>query len=69
MTATVQTASIRLPFELADLLLLSPEDAGATLKRFEWIRDFKISWPGGATPEQGRLLFASIEVVQEIVNV
>ena len=68
MTATVQTPPVRLPFELSDLLLLSPENARATLKRFEWLRDFEMCSPGTATPEQGRLLLASIEVLQEIVN-
>ena len=58
----------RLPFELADLRLLSSEDAKATLARFEWLAEFLMHSPGTATPEGGRLLLESIEVLQEIVN-
>jgi hypothetical protein len=68
MSAAVQAVSHRLPFELADLRLLSPEDAKATLKRFEWLRDFATHAPRVATPEEGRLLLQAIDVLQEIVQ-
>ena len=68
MSATAQAVSRRLPFELADLRLLSPEQAKLTLSRFEWLRDFAMIWPGTATPEEGQLLLRSIELLQEIVQ-
>ena len=68
MSATAMTAKYRLPFELADLRLLLSEDAKATLARFEWLAEFLMHSPGTATPEEGRLLLKSIEVLQEIVN-
>jgi len=68
MIATAEATPVHLPFEIADLFLLSHENAVATLKRFEWLRDFAMHSPGAATPEQGRLLLASIQVLQEIVN-
>ena len=68
MSASATTIACRLPFELADLHLLSPQAARATLGRFEWLRDFAMYSPGTATPEEGRLLLAAIEVLQEVVE-
>jgi len=68
MSAAAPAIVRRLPFELADLLLLSPEGARATLARFEWLRDFAMHSPGTATPEEGRLLLAATDVLQEIVQ-
>lgn len=58
----------RLPFELADLRLLSPTDARATLKRFEFLADFVMHAPKAAAPEEQRLLLQAIELLQEIVQ-
>jgi hypothetical protein len=68
MSATARTIPRRLPFELADLRLFSPEQAKFALSRFEWLRDFAMIWPGTATPEEGQLLLRSIELLQEIVQ-
>jgi hypothetical protein len=67
-TAAAPAIVRRLPFELADLRLLSPEGARATLARFEWLLEFAMCSPGTATPEQSRLLLAAIEVLQEVVQ-
>jgi hypothetical protein len=66
MSAATSPVSVRLPFELADLRLLNPGDAEATLKRFEWLRDFAMHAPGAATPDEGRLLLQAIELLQEV---
>jgi len=67
MSATT-TPTGQLPFDLADLYLLSPESAKVTLERFEWLRDFAMHAPGTARPEEGRLLLQAIEVLQEILQ-
>jgi hypothetical protein len=68
MSANPKAVSHRLPFELADLRLLPPENAKAMLKRFEWLREFVMHAPAAATPEEVRLLLQAIEVLQEIVR-
>jgi hypothetical protein len=60
--------TIELPFELADLRLLSPESARATLARLEWLAEFLMHSPGTATPEEGRLLLDSLAVLQEMIQ-
>jgi hypothetical protein len=67
-TVTVPPPSPRLPFDLADLHLLSPTDAKVILKRFEFLVDFLMHAPGAATAEEKRLLLQAIEVLQEIVQ-
>jgi hypothetical protein len=68
MSVSVTATASRLPFELADLFSLSPESARATLRRFEWLSEFLIHSPGTATPDEARLLFDSIAVLQEVVE-
>jgi len=68
MSASAPAIVRRLPFDLADLRLLSSEAAKATLARFEWLQDFLMHSPGTATPEEGRLLLAAIEVLEEVVE-
>ena len=68
MSASAPAIVRRLPFELADLHLLLPEGARATLARFEWLTEFVMHSPGTTTPEEGRLLLAAIEVLQEVVE-
>jgi hypothetical protein len=69
VSTTITTSSAQLPFDIADLYLLSPESAKATLERFEWLRDFAMATPGTARPEEGRLLLQAIDALQEIVKV
>ena len=68
MSASAPAIAHGLPFDLADLRLLSPEGARATLDRFEWLAEFVMHSPGTATPEEGQLLLAAIEVLQEVVE-
>ena len=57
-----------LPFELADLRMLSLADAKVTLRRFRWLLDFAMAAPGTATEEEGRLLLRSMEVLEEMIH-
>lgn len=68
MNAASSTLSHRLPFEITELRSLPPERARATLRRFRWLEEFLLHSPGTATPEEARLLFQSIRVLEEMVN-
>jgi hypothetical protein len=68
MNAATPAIPGRLPFELAELRLLPLERARATLRRFRWLEEFLIHSPGTATPEEERLLFESIKVLEEMVK-
>jgi hypothetical protein len=67
-TVAIARNAPRLPFELADLRLLSPTDAKTVLRRFEFLADFLVHAPGAATPDETRLLLQAIEVLQGIVQ-
>jgi hypothetical protein len=68
VNANATAACQSLPFELADLRLLAPDTAKATLARFEWLCEFLMHSPGTASPEEGWLLLDSIAVLQELIE-
>lgn len=68
MTSAAPSAPVRLPFELADLRLLSLTQAKAILKRFEFLADFLMHAPTAASLEEKQLLLQSIELLQEIAQ-
>ena len=67
MNTSVTIAS-RMHFELADLRLLSIEDAKATLPQFEWLQEFLIHSHGPATAQESAVLPQRIEALSRIIQ-